>query len=59
MIMRVDIVHFYELRSNFGRALKNDDVYEEWKMIQQECLEISNSQVMLVCGGDCVVSVCM
>ena len=31
VIMEVDIVHFYELKWNFGRALKNDDVCEEWK----------------------------
>ena len=29
--MEVDIVNFYELKWNFDRALKNDDVYEEWK----------------------------
>ena len=26
--MEVDIVHFYELKWNFGRALENDDVNE-------------------------------
>ena len=31
--MEVDIVNFYELTLNFGDP-KNDDVYEEWKMIQ-------------------------
>ena len=30
------MVHFYGLKLNFDRALENDDVYEEWKMIPQE-----------------------
>ena len=37
------MVHFYELKLNFGRALENDDVYEEWKMIQQEYLLTPNA----------------
>ena len=38
VIMEVDIVHFYVLKCNFGRALKidDDDFYEEWKKIRQE-----------------------
>ena len=27
---------FLWIKLNFGRALENYDVYEEWKMIQQE-----------------------
>ena len=34
--MEVYIVHFYELKENFGRALENADVYEVWQMIQQQ-----------------------
>ena len=43
VITEVDFVHFYELKWNFGRALENDDVYEEWKMIQQEYLLTPNA----------------
>ena len=33
VIMEVDIVHFYELKWNFDRALKNYDVYEEYNTL--------------------------
>ena len=37
--MEAEIINFNELKwlkLNFGRALVNDDVYKEWRMIQQE-----------------------
>ena len=40
--MEVNIVHFYELNENFGRALENDGDDEVWKMIQQENFILSS-----------------
>ena len=42
--MEAEIINFNELKwlkLNFGRALVNDDVYKEWKMILQELQIIS------------------